>query len=94
MYYFLLNRTNKGIVIRLGKDQHTFRLAIVSNSEFQQGEFDSWRKYSNQAGIKPPTTSFVAEKSSEIHKCMVTPISDERVVEQVCFFVFFALSMS
>uniref|UniRef100_A0A5K3FIE6 Plus3 domain-containing protein n=1 Tax=Mesocestoides corti TaxID=53468 RepID=A0A5K3FIE6_MESCO len=76
-------RTNKGIVIRLGRDQHTFRLAVVSNSEFQPIEFESWKKYSSQAGIKPPTTSFVAQKAAEIHKYLTTPISDERVVEQI-----------
>eukprot|EP00108_Taenia_solium_P001765 TsM_000121500 transcript=TsM_000121500 gene=TsM_000121500 len=76
-------RTNKGIVIRLGKDQHTFRLMFVSNSEFLPVEFESWKKYSNQAGIKPPTTSFIAQKAAEIHKCLTNPISDERVVEQI-----------
>nr|CDS22781.1 RNA polymerase associated protein RTF1 [Echinococcus granulosus] len=76
-------RTNKGIVIRLGKDQHTFRLMFVSNSEFLPVEFESWKKYSNQAGIKPPTTSFIAQKTAEIHKYLTNPISDERVVEQI-----------
>ncbi|VDM19927.1 unnamed protein product [Hydatigera taeniaeformis] len=75
-------RTNKGIVIRLGKDQHTFRLMFVSNSEFLAAEFESWKKYSNQAGIKPPTTSFIAQKAAEIHKYLTNPISDERVIIQ------------
>ena len=76
-------RTNKGAVIRLGRDQHTFRLIYVSNSEILPGEFESWKKYSSQAGIKPPTVSFINQKSAEIYKYLTNPICDESIVEQV-----------
>lgn len=64
---------------------------FVSNSEFLPVEFESWRKYSNQAGVKPPTTSFIAQKAAEIHKYLTNPISDERVVEQVRAFLIISL---
>ncbi|BHF60790.1 RNA polymerase-associated protein rtf1 [Sparganum proliferum] len=76
-------RTNKGIVLRVGKDQHTFRLAFVSNSEFLPAEFESWLRHTNEAGLRPPTLAYVAKKHAEIQKAINTIISDERVFEQI-----------
>lgn len=78
-------RTNKGIVVRVGKDQSTFRLAFISNSDFQQDEFDSWMRRIHLANMKPPTLNFVRDKAAEITEAINRPIRDERVVEQVCF---------
>ncbi|VDM04007.1 unnamed protein product [Schistocephalus solidus] len=75
-------RTNKGIVLRVGKDQHTFRLVFVSNSEFLPAEFESWLRHTNEAGLRPPTLAYVAKKHDEIQKAINTIISDERVFEQ------------
>ncbi|CAH8485801.1 unnamed protein product [Schistosoma turkestanicum] len=76
-------RTNKGIVVRVGKDQSTFRLAFISNSEFQQDEFDSWMRRIHLANMKPPTLNFVRDKAAEITEAINRPIRDERVVEQI-----------
>ncbi|CAH8521271.1 unnamed protein product [Heterobilharzia americana] len=76
-------RTNKGIVVRVGKDQSTFRLAFISNSEFQQDEFDSWLRRIHLANMKPPTLNFVRDKAAEIIEAINRPIRDERVVEQI-----------
>ncbi|KAH8860008.1 RNA polymerase-associated protein RTF1 isoform 2 [Schistosoma japonicum] len=76
-------RTNKGIVVRVGKDQSTFRLAFISNSEFQQDEFDSWMRRVQIANMKPPTLNFVRDKVAEITEAINRPIRDERVVEQI-----------
>uniref|UniRef100_A0A0X3PUE6 Plus3 domain-containing protein n=1 Tax=Schistocephalus solidus TaxID=70667 RepID=A0A0X3PUE6_SCHSO len=76
-------RTNKGIVLRVGKDQHTFRLVFVSNSEFLPAEFESWLRHTNEAGLRPPTLAYVAKKHDEIQKAINTIISDERVFEQI-----------
>nr|CAH8840974.1 unnamed protein product [Trichobilharzia regenti] len=76
-------RTNKGIVVRVGKDQSTFRLAFISNSEFQQDEFDSWMRRLQLANMKPPTLNFVRDKAAEITEAINRPIRDERVVEQI-----------
>ncbi|CAH8506632.1 unnamed protein product [Schistosoma curassoni] len=76
-------RTNKGIVVRVGKDQSTFRLAFISNSDFQQDEFDSWMRRIHLANMKPPTLNFVRDKAAEITEAINRPIRDERVVEQI-----------
>ncbi|VDK78044.1 unnamed protein product, partial [Dibothriocephalus latus] len=76
-------RTNKGIVLRVGKDQHTFRLAFVSNGEFLPAEFESWLRHTNEAGLRPPTLAYVNKKHAEIQKAINTIISDERVFEQI-----------
>ncbi|KAM7539942.1 hypothetical protein Aperf_G00000042685 [Anoplocephala perfoliata] len=76
-------RTNKGLVLRLGKDQHTFRIMFVSNSKFLPREFESWKRISNQAGVKLPTTDFIARKYQEIQRTINEPICDEKVVEQI-----------
>ncbi|CAH8608843.1 unnamed protein product [Dicrocoelium dendriticum] len=76
-------RTNKGMVVRIGKDQSTFRLAFVSNSEFLPSEFESWMRRISEASVKPPTMSFVNRKASEIQDALTRPIKDERVVEQI-----------
>ncbi|CAL8098873.1 unnamed protein product [Calicophoron daubneyi] len=76
-------RTNKGVVLRIGKDQSTFRLAFVSNSDFLQAEFDSWMRRITDANMKPPTMAFVRRKAADIQEAIVRPIRDERVVEQI-----------
>ncbi|KAA0193085.1 RNA polymerase associated protein RTF1, partial [Fasciolopsis buskii] len=75
--------TNKGVVLRVGRDQSTFRLAFVSNSEFLPSEFDSWMRRINEASMKPPTMAFVREKAAKIQDAIVRPIKDARVVEQI-----------
>ncbi|THD26144.1 RNA polymerase associated protein RTF1 [Fasciola hepatica] len=76
-------RTNKGVVLRVGRDQSTFRLAFVSNSEFLPSEFDSWMRRINEAGMKPPTMAFVREKTAKIQDAIIRPIKDSRVVDQI-----------
>ncbi|KAF6779547.1 hypothetical protein AHF37_00900 [Paragonimus kellicotti] len=76
-------RTNKGVVVRVGKDQSTFRLAFVSNSEFLPSEFDSWMRRITDANMKPPTLTFISRKAAEIQDAINHPIKDERLVEQI-----------
>ncbi|KAF5398874.1 RNA polymerase-associated protein RTF1 [Paragonimus heterotremus] len=76
-------RTNKGVVVRVGKDQSTFRLAFVSNSEFLPSEFESWMRRITDANMKPPTLTFVNRKAAEIQDAINHPIKDERLVEQI-----------
>ncbi|VDM04964.1 unnamed protein product [Schistocephalus solidus] len=60
--------TNKGIVLRVGKDQHTFRLVFVSNSEFLPAEFESWLRHTNEAGLRPPTLAYNAKGDADEEK--------------------------
>ncbi|KAG5452566.1 RNA polymerase-associated protein rtf1 [Clonorchis sinensis] len=76
-------RTNKGMVVRVGKDQGTFRLAFVSNSDFLPAEFESWLRRISDANMKPPTLAFVSEKAAQIQDAINKPIKDEHLVEQI-----------
>ncbi|VDQ15638.1 unnamed protein product, partial [Trichobilharzia regenti] len=58
-------------------------MAFISNSEFQQDEFDSWMRRLQLANMKPPTLNFVRDKAAEITEAINRPIRDERVVEQI-----------
>lgn len=71
------------MVVRIGRDQNTFRLAFVSNSDFAPSEFDSWIRRITEANVKPPSMDFVRMKAKEIQDAIHRPIKDERVVEQV-----------
>nr|CDS28316.1 RNA polymerase associated protein RTF1 [Hymenolepis microstoma] len=76
-------RTNKGLVLRRGKDEHTFRIMFVSNSRFLPQEFESFKRIAARTGMKLPTMDFIAKKYREIQKAINEPICDEKVVEQI-----------
>ncbi|VDL57321.1 unnamed protein product [Hymenolepis diminuta] len=71
------------MVLRRGKDEHTFRIMFVSNSRFLLQEFESFKRIAAQTGMKLPTTDFIAKKHKEIQKTINEPICDEKVVEQI-----------
>ncbi|VDO04732.1 unnamed protein product [Rodentolepis nana] len=76
-------RTNKGLVLRRGKDEHTFRIMFVSNSRFLPQEFESFKRIAAQTGMRLPTMDFIAKKYREIQKAINEPVCDEKVVEQI-----------
>ncbi|CAI5452850.1 unnamed protein product [Caenorhabditis angaria] len=71
-------RTNKGLKCRFGRQERVFRIAFVSNSEFNRAEFDEWYRITKeQSNI--PTMDIIEKKEKEIKRAMDHKFSDKEV---------------
>ncbi|KAF1750582.1 hypothetical protein GCK72_017133 [Caenorhabditis remanei] len=71
-------KTNKSIKCQFGRSERPFRMQFVSNSEFEQVEFDEWRNATKAQG-SVPTVDIMEKKHSDIEKAINHKYSDKEV---------------
>lgn len=75
--------TNKAAVLKYGKSEKTFRLDVISNSEFTAAEFDRWMATMREEH-QPMITRRVAESRAAAWKLLEeSPVSDTIVSAMV-----------
>ncbi|XP_059481844.1 RNA polymerase-associated protein RTF1 homolog [Neocloeon triangulifer] len=72
-------RTNKGLKLRHGGNERVFRLEFVSNTEFQESEFQHWKKACDSKGVTLPTMDEVEKKVKSINEAMVYEFKEEDI---------------
>ncbi|CAI2355138.1 unnamed protein product [Caenorhabditis sp. 36 PRJEB53466] len=71
-------RTNKSIKCQHGRSERVFRMQFVSNSEFEQVEFEEWLIASKTNG-NVPTADLMEKKRLDIEKAVNHKYSDREV---------------
>ncbi|CAL2045754.1 hypothetical protein CAEBREN_03042 [Caenorhabditis brenneri] len=71
-------KTNKSIKCQFGRSERPFRMQFVSNSEFEQVEFDEWLNATKAHG-NVPTVDIMDKKKMDIEKAVNHKYSDKEV---------------
>lgn len=71
--------TNKAAVLKYGRSEKTFRLDVVSNAPFTQGEFARWLETMREEHQAIPTRRSVQAKHQALTELQSRPISDETI---------------
>ena len=56
-----------------------YRLEFVSNTEFQESEFQHWKKACDTKGVNPPTLEEIERKTKDINEAMVHEFKEEDI---------------
>lgn len=72
-------RTNKGLKLKHGTQERVFRLEFISNQDFSESEFESWKKVCHSAAVDLPTIETVERKVKDIKEAVVYEFKDEDV---------------
>lgn len=76
-------KTNKGVKIRHGTDEKTFRFEFVSNSDITQDEFIKWKEACDRKGVALPTMEDITKKVKELKDANEYQFKEEDI-EHVC----------
>lgn len=68
-------------MFRHGGNERVYRLEFVSNTEFQESEFQHWKKACDTKGVNPPTLDEIERKTKDINEAMVHEFKEEDVVK-------------
>lgn len=71
-------KTNKSIKCQFGRSERPFRMQFVSNSDFEQVEFDEWLQATKTHGTVP-TVDIMEKKRQDIEKAINHKYSDKEV---------------
>lgn len=72
-------RTNKGLRLKHGTQERVFRLEYISNHDFTESEFDSWKQACQKGDVDLPSAETVERKVKDIKEAVVYEFKDEDV---------------
>jgi len=72
-------RTNKGLKLRHGQQERTFRMEFVSNNTFTDSEFDKWKETVMLAGMALPSTKELEGLEKRIARALVERLGDKDI---------------
>uniref|UniRef100_A0A0P4VYM2 Plus3 domain-containing protein n=1 Tax=Scylla olivacea TaxID=85551 RepID=A0A0P4VYM2_SCYOL len=76
-------RTNKGLRLKHGSHERVFRLEFVSNSPFQESEYNKWVEDCAAHGTELPSMIHVDQKQKDIHDLLYYQFSSEDIDKMV-----------
>lgn len=76
-------RTNKGLKLRHGQQERTFRMEFVSNNTFTDSEFEKWRETVMLAGMSLPSTKELEATEKKIQKALIERLGDKDINHMV-----------
>ncbi|XP_075214712.1 RNA polymerase-associated protein Rtf1 [Lycorma delicatula] len=79
IYQLGRTRTNKGLKLRHGLQERVFRLEFISNQDFTDSEFFSWKEACALQGISLPTQEEVEQKVKDIKEAMIYEFKEEDI---------------
>ncbi|CAB3362875.1 Hypothetical predicted protein [Cloeon dipterum] len=79
IYQLGSTKTNKGLKLRHGGNEKVFRLEFVSNAEFQESEFQHWKKACENKGVSVPTLDHLEKKVKDISEALVYEFKEEDI---------------
>ncbi|RNA03834.1 RNA polymerase-associated RTF1 -like protein [Brachionus plicatilis] len=77
VYQLGTTRTNKGLKLRHGADERTYRLEFISNQPFSDDEFSRWKSAMEKKSLRLPTLSDVDTKCKEIQSFVEYSLKEE-----------------
>ncbi|WVQ81177.1 hypothetical protein IAT38_003299 [Cryptococcus sp. DSM 104549] len=76
-------RDNRALLCKYGSLSRLWRMADVSNSDFQDAEFDRFERTNNADGVKPPKRSVLKKKHDEIKALRERPMTNAEIDRRV-----------
>lgn len=76
-------RTNKGLRLKHGSQERVFRLEFVSNSPFQESEYNKWVEDCAAHGTELPSMIHVDQKQKDIQDLLYYQFSSEDIDKMV-----------
>lgn len=74
---------NKGAILKYGKSEKTFRLDVISNSEFSESEYRRWMMTLEDEGQSVPSLKAALTKAEAWTAFLAQPVSDDIVQAMV-----------
>ncbi|GFZ47472.1 hypothetical protein JCM24511_05216 [Saitozyma sp. JCM 24511] len=74
---------DRALLCQYGKVKRLFRIADVSNGDFEEGEFKRFGMVNEADGVRPPKRSDLKRKHDEIKELRERPMSNEEINRQV-----------
>lgn len=66
-----------------GKSERLFRMQFVSNSDFEQVEFEEWLRATKSCGMSVPTVDVIEKKRLDIDKALTHKYNDNEIDQMI-----------